>query len=334
MLIIPNLGAEQPLQNNAPVARLQPFAARAMASLFPKVEHNFGPHGSVGERRIAPNQTQSYLPADIQELYEPNSVFAFLNTPEIVELARQRSTPLIGHPNALTFHRRDWLHLHLRDQEGFESSVEDCITLTFAGNSRESVITEAAQAIERTPSLQSNRTWKPYFSAGGSGRCAGQGPTLSSEELRFLRDTTHIGLCLEPWRQRTRDYSSQFWLTDNGVAYLSSTIQYTTPAGRYRGLSTIWNPNAEPQFEATTIPNAHHHIVAKQLFNLGYRGPLGFDGFEFRTNGVLLNRPICEMNARLTMAHLLIADQVSRFAPGPTAERHVPLEVRLPSGFP
>ncbi len=310
MLIIPNLGAEQDLQRNAPTNALKPFARRAMAALFPLYAHQDEDGHSIKEFPRS-HRPLNYLPTDIQEFYEPDSLFAFLNTPEILERANCEHRPLVGHPEALSFHRRDWLHQQLKTQESFQRSIEDVVAFNLSENSRESVIAEAANIIQATTSLQADRTWKPYFSASASGRCAGRGPTLSPDELNFLRDTKHTGVCLEPWRRRARDYSTQFWLTDDGPVFLSSTLQHTTPAGRYRGLTTTWYPNEQAQFQVKDLDNALHFELAGQLFQCGYRGPLGIDGFEFHTEDGIRNRSVCEINARLTMAHLLLAERIN-----------------------
>ena len=145
----------------------------------------------------------------------------------------------------------------------------------FDTHTRDDIIELASTRVSQHPSLQQNRTWKPFLSASASGRCAGQGAELGQDEIQFIKNSQSTGLCLEPWVKRTKDYSSQFWLTESEVYWLSSTYQLVTPAGRYRGLETTRQLNRTPIFQPDDPIFSRHRALALELKGAGYSGPAG-----------------------------------------------------------
>ena len=242
------------------------------------------------------------LPAD--------GLFAFINTNDVVELARREGRPLIGSANAMSFHSRDWLFEYQSAQN--DPWLDVAFAYDFDTYTRDEIIELASTRVSQHPSLQQNRTWKPFLSASASGRCAGQGTELGQDEIQFIKNSQNTGLCLEPWVKRIRDYSSQFWLTESEIYWLSSTYQLVTPAGRYRGLETTRQLNRTPNFQPDDPIFNRHRALALELKRAGYSGPLGIDGFDYERQNKKEHRAACEINARLTMAHLLLGMAVSR----------------------
>ena len=313
MLFIPNLGAEQPLANREHLDALRPFVLRAMENLV----RNSRYVDSLGESRVLGRYERSYLPAELLDKLPDDGLFAFINTNDVVELARKEGRPLIGSANAMSFHSRGWLYKYQSRQQ--DPWLDAAFAYDFDNYTRDDIIELASTRLRQHPSLQRNRTWKPFLSASASGRCAGQGTELGQDEIKFIKNSQSIGLCLEPWVRRTRDYSSQFWLTDTEVFWLSSTHQLVTPAGRYRGLETTCRTNHTPSFQLDDPIFSRHHALALELKREGYSGPLGIDGFDYRGYQGEERRAACEVNARLTMAHLLLGMAVTRGTPKASA---------------
>lgn len=316
MRILPNIGAEQPLSDTSRLSSLHPFTERAMATLFPGVDHYL-----VDGTPIEPFHTQcDYLPETILRVIEPTAVLAFLNTSDVVKSANVERKELVGSRDAMTFHRRDWLFNYQLAQDTPWLGAAACFDFTLL--SREEVIARARNVISQKPRLQENRTWKPFFSASGSGRCAGQGLDLGRDEENFILNTLHSGLILEPWVNRLKDLSTQLWLSDNEIHWLSSTVQKVSPAGRYLGLSATWTGTQCPVARNDVSLEATHLALAKEVWAQGYRGPLGIDGFDYRESCGSIEHRICEINARFTMGHLLIGIECT-----PSHQAHSPNEV-------
>ena len=306
MVIIPNLGAEQPRTNSNHLDALRPFVERVMGILVPDQEHELWDGRKLGASKVI----EAYLPPALREELACHAVFAFINTPEVLGEAAKRGLGLVGSPDAIRYHRRDWLFQKQASQNCTWNAQSCCFN--FDVTSREEALSFANDQIRRTPALQINRTWKPFLSASGSGRCAGSGPELRADEEQFILKTPSIGLVLEPWVDRVSDFSSQYWLTNSKVYWLSSTSQKVSPAGRYLGLKTTWHGSRAPSCQTGGLFETSHHDLVQELWLDGYRGPLGIDGFTYHTRGREMRRDACEINARLTMAHLLIAAHLAR----------------------
>ena len=313
MLFIPNLGAEQPLANREHLDALRPFVIQAMGNLV----RNSWSEGSPSGSRVPGGYGHSYLPAELLNELPDDGLFAFINTDDVVELARREGRPLIGSAKAMSFHSRGWLYKHQSEQQ--DPWLDTAFAYDFDKYTRDDIIELASTRLRQHPSLRQNRTWKPFLSASASGRCAGQGVELGPDEIKFIKNSQNIGLCLEPWVQRTRDYSSQFWLTDTEVHWLSSTHQLVTPAGRYRGLETTCGTEQTPIFQVNDPIFSRHHALALELKREGYSGPLGIDGFDYHGHDGEERRAACEINARLTMAHLLLGKAATRGIPRASA---------------
>ena len=306
MLLIPNLGAEQPLVNSDQLDTLRPFVLQAMQNLV----QNSKAQESRSQPQALTGCDSSYLPAELLAELPADGLFAFINTRDVVELARREGRPLIGSANALSFHSRDWLFNYQSAQK--DPWLDVALAYEFDTYTRDDIIELASTRVSQHPSLQQNRTWKPFLSASASGRCAGQGAELGQDEIQFIKNSQSTGLCLEPWVKRTRDYSSQFWLTESEIYWLSSTYQIVTPAGRYRGLETTRQLNRTPNFQPDDPIFSLHRALALELKRAGYSGPLGIDGFDYEGHNEKEHRAACEINARLTMAHLLLGMAVTR----------------------
>ena len=323
MLIVPNVGAEQALADTSRLEALRPFVQSSMASLFPSMTHEL----QNGARLPKLEVKRQYLPTSLVDEIAPESLLAFMNTPDVVEYAATRNIPLVGSTQAMRFHSRDWLfRLQVAEETPW---VTTAACFDFAQHTRTEVIALAQEKIHRTPALQRNRTWKPFLSANSSGRCAAIGTELGPDEKQFIINAEHTGLLLEPWATRTRDMSSQYWLSDRSVHWLSSTLQDVSPAGRYKGLTTTWTPASHPVVHIADDFEEAHHALARKVWDAGYRGPLGIDGFDYRDSDHAQIHRICEINARLTMGHLLIGLACSQGDELETSESQLKLQLQI-----
>lgn len=163
---------------------------------------------------------------------------------------------------------------------------------------------------------------KPRLGSSGRGRVSGRAkdldrPTLSGAARALAR---HGGAILEPWLERTGDFSVQLHVgpTDSNqtpsVTILGGLELWVTATGLYRGhLGEVdsrgrifsGGPHEEEAREAAAT-------LASEAQRLGYRGPCGVDGLSFRPlaadAGTILSatRPVVEFNARFTLGTVVI----------------------------
>ena len=152
MLFIPNLGAEQHLANREHLDALRPFVLQAMESLV----RNSWYEGSLGESRMPDGYEHSYLPAELLDELPPDGLFAFINTNDVVELARKEGRPLVGSANAMSFHSRGWLFEHQSVQQ--DPWLDVAFAYDFDTYSRDDIIELASTRLRHHPSLQQELT--------------------------------------------------------------------------------------------------------------------------------------------------------------------------------
>ena len=179
------------------------------------------------------------------------------------------------------------------------------------------------RALESWPAWTQGRfCLKPRLGSSGRGRVSGQAqdldrPSLSGAARALAR---HGGAILEPWLERSDDFSVQLHIgpTDSGsmpsVTILGGLRLWVTATGLYRGhlgevdsRGRIFSgaPHEEEAREAAAT-------IAAEAQKLGYRGPCGVDGLSFRTPArdtdpaLSTIRPVVEFNARFTLGTVVI----------------------------
>jgi uncharacterized ferritin-like protein (DUF455 family) len=122
---------------------------------------------------------------------------------------------------------------------------------------------------------------------------------------------------VEPWVERVADFSYQFQVCDGGeFKSLGPTRFFVNERGQYKGhalkriLSGLpkdvqkeWHDPDHGwlrRFEATA------HRVSESLFQFGYVGPAGIDGFVYRIDGEFRFQSLSEVNPRFTMGRVLL----------------------------
>lgn len=124
---------------------------------------------------------------------------------------------------------------------------------------------------------------------------------------KWLLDYFGCQLIVEPWLERTVDFSTQWYITDNDISCLGATVLVNTERGSYLGnqffpndpFLLIRHPQVEEHY---TLANK----ILQEIQRLGFRGNLGIDAFFYKRNGVEQLLPIVEINPRKTMGFVTL----------------------------
>lgn len=167
---------------------------------------------------------------------------------------------------------------------------------------------------------------KTVYGVSGRGHRIYHAPGAGCED--FARKEWEAGRPLigEPWVERSVDFSSQWELGRSGQAKLLAWTQLENDArGSYQA-SLVGGD--EPPFW-------NEHVVAarkilQEAHSEGYFGHVGIDAFTYDEGRRL--HPICELNARNTMAHVALKfrdkhfpGQTLRMSYGPAGEGLLPV---------
>lgn len=133
------------------------------------------------------------------------------------------------------------------------------------------------------------------------------------------------GVVVEPWLPRIGDFSSQWWIDDDGVIrFLGATKATQSFAGLWSGARMWIDDDGIP-----TIPGQvgkdvvdRGHMIVREAAAAGHRGPCGVDVFTWTdVDGAVWTR-VCELNARMTggiVAVLLARQHLLEGKAGPGA---------------
>ena len=145
---------------------------------------------------------------------------------------------------------------------------------------------------------------KPRMSTSGRGRLDLRRGITERAAARLRR---HGGAVVEPWLPRTGDYSSQWWIADDGLHFLGATEARQSFAGLWQG-SRMW-------IDVDGIPTVPGDVgravvdrgllLAERLAREGFRGPCGVDVFTWDHDGERQVR-LCEINARMTAGFVAV----------------------------
>lgn len=148
---------------------------------------------------------------------------------------------------------------------------------------------------------------KTLYGASGRGHCILYKEDELELAIQFFRKekARSYFVIAEPWVERVLDFSSQWFVTEEGViCYLGSTICENSPRGIYR--KSLVGPE-DLLFKEYQEFLKEHLVYAKKALEhmklLGFFGPVGFDAMLYnhpQTKKLELH-PIVEINARRTM---------------------------------
>jgi len=255
---------------------------------------------------------------------DPEEGFAWLVTSEAERWAREQGIRLRGAPA--------WVVARVHDK-AFALDVSQRLGLGPAAllgvlRSFEPAQLGDAAAIEAALAAwpawaQQAFTLKPRFGTSGRGRVAGRGGRVDAALRAALpRLAARGGAVLQPWLERTADWSTQLYVGEEGQLLLLGTLeQIVTPAGVVRGHRGCLDNRGRiraggPCDEA--LPEAAV-ALAREAAACGYHGPCGVDALSFRGPegqqqgwpGVAEDQqqlwPSVELNARFTSGTVVLA---------------------------
>lgn len=169
------------------------------------------------------------------------------------------------------------------------------------------LLTSEADIIAWYHAVKGPKVLKTLYGASGRGHCILYKENEEDLAIQFFQREKVRSPCIiaEPWVERVLDFSSQWYITEEGlISYLGATICENSPRGIYRKsfvgpIDLLFKENQEFLEE--------HLMYAKKALekmkDLGFFGPVGFDAMLYKhpqTSKVTL-QPIVEINARRTM---------------------------------
>jgi hypothetical protein len=173
------------------------------------------------------------------------------------------------------------------------------------------------------PWARASFTLKPRFGTSGRGRLAGRDGMLppGARGAALSRLSRRGGAILEPWLARVDDFSSLWWIGDDGATLLGCTRQIVRPSGVYLGCDVVREADGCLGSGAGTDVDAALAAAARpvveQAARVGLRGPCGVDAFTWRhLDGAVRLRGVVELNARFTAGHVALATALRPGAAG------------------
>lgn len=249
---------------------------------------------------------------------------AWWNDDAAAEWARKAGRTLFGGapPVVARVHDKAFALAVAREEGALPAPFDACCVLDPAQlGDPEAALAAIGEAVARAPAEVDAFTLKPRLGSSGRGRVALRRGSLQAPALRgaFPRLAERGGAILEPWVERSADFSTQLCIQPDGSVLLLATLeQLATPSGLVRGQRGLVDSRGRLSsgsgFDEALREGALP--VALAAAAQGYRGPCGVDAFGYRVRPgeepVL--RPIVELNARFT-AGLVAMGQVRRALP-------------------
>lgn len=156
-------------------------------------------------------------------------------------------------------------------------------------------------------SVKGPKVLKTLYGASGRGHCILYKENEEEVALQFFRreKARSCFFIAEPWFERVLDFSSQWYITEQGlISYIGSTLCENSPRGTYR--KSFIGPVDLLFKEYLGFLEEHISYAKKaleQMRELGFFGPVGIDAMLYKhpqTKKIQL-QPILEINARRTM---------------------------------
>ncbi|NDE00098.1 hypothetical protein EB008_07425, partial [bacterium] len=144
---------------------------------------------------------------------------------------------------------------------------------------------EEAEAFEKA--YGGNCVFKQFLSFSGMGHA------------RKATDIRRFPCLLEPWFERTLDFSTQWIVEASHIEYLGDTHLLVASGGGYRG-TEIGCISIEKTY--LDLHFGEVYPLLEMIQKMGFRGNVGIDAFVHKEGFV----PICEMNPRKTMGYVAL----------------------------
>ncbi|MBN1500278.1 MAG: hypothetical protein JW982_08985 [Spirochaetes bacterium] len=154
---------------------------------------------------------------------------------------------------------------------------------------------------------------KSFFGSSGTGMMIRDGKKISRKEIGRLSGFLNgmsTGFIVEPWRERTADFSLGMMIDSYGkITKKYFNVLKNTEKGIFRSVlvsgdselaGLILNDNGNFELDR------YAHAVTEEAAAKKYYGYIGIDGYCFNEKGKTSIEPLSEINARNTMAGYVI----------------------------
>ena len=148
-------------------------------------------------------------------------------------------------------------------------------------------------------------------------------PRLLDKQRRWMEKAlqSRHEIIVEPWLERVLDFSVQLEMKRGGLKFCGFTGLVNDQRGQFQAnwadsnaARRIPGDLPRPFLERISVPGKLYEFyrevftqLEEELATTGYLGPLGIDAFFYRTvEGLLLLKPIVEINLRYTMGRLTL----------------------------
>lgn len=306
VLLVPNVGGEE-----GPDVTLRHPAARNVARLWCLL---FGRQARFADGVLDPVAWPSALgektDRPVYDWLGTGNAHAWLNTPEAAATAREAGHRLAGaEPTVVRAVHDKGFALEVCERESLLPRPLRGLIHAFdpeALAQPDVALTRIRDAIESWPDWTGGHfTLKPRIGGSGRGRVPGERARFDAEQVRAAlpRLSERGGALLEPWLRRTRDWSVQLHVGEDGALTLLATLeQWVSASGIWRGhrgeLGSKGRVFSGGDHDDALLEAAMEIAHAAQ--ERGYHGPCGIDGFSFEGPDGELLRPVVELNARFT----------------------------------
>jgi hypothetical protein len=143
--------------------------------------------------------------------------------------------------------------------------------------------------------------------------------TIDERQDTWIRSTIDKNghVLVEPWLEKVLDLSAHVDISPDGVVtFVGFTRFWTDIRGQYKGhiigrllddcgpeILELWHRDSgwKSQLQATALS------AGREIYKLGYYGPMGVDALVYRENGELKLRPLVEINPRYSMGRITLA---------------------------
>ena len=149
------------------------------------------------------------------------------------------------------------------------------------------IIQNIEEAVAFEKAYGGNCVFKQFLSFSGMGHA------------RKATDIRRFPCLLEPWFERTLDFSTQWIVEASHIEYLGDTHLLVASGGGYRG-TEIGCISIEKTY--LDLHFGEVYPLLEMIQKMGFRGNVGIDAFVHKEGFV----PICEMNPRKTMGYVAL----------------------------
>lgn len=156
---------------------------------------------------------------------------------------------------------------------------------------------------EQLAPLRSDWVLKHPFGVSGRERVLGKGGEITDSARGWASKRLQEGwtLIVEPWVETEEEFSHHYEVLKSGeVRFVGWCTLLTDLSGHFRGNAS------RPQESMDSDTLALGHEVCRNLWESGYWGPVGIDGFTGHIHLTSIRRPLSEINARYSFGRLFL----------------------------